>query len=130
MSIDPISNMLVALQNAYRVKKEKVKIPFSNFKFEILKVMEKKGAIKKVEKKGRKKKYLICELNYDENKNPFFENFKRISKPGQRIYLPAKKIKKSKGGYGFFIISTSKGVLSDDKARKLNVGGEVICEVW
>ena len=130
MSKDPIADMLVALQNAYRVKKERVKIPFSNFKYEILKVMEKKGAIKSVEKKGRKKKFLICELNYDENQNPFFENFKRISKPGQRIYARAKQIKRSKGGYGFFVISTSKGVLSDQEARKLKVGGEVVCEVW
>lgn len=130
MSVDPVSNLLCQLQNAYKVKKEKIKVPFSNFKFEILKVMERKGAIKSVEKKGRKKKYLMITLNYNEQKEPLFSNFKRISKPGQRIYFPAKKIKISKSGYGFFIISTSKGLKTDRECKRENIGGEVICEVW
>lgn len=130
MSVDPVSNLLCQLQNAYKVKKGKIKAPFSNFKFEILKVMERKGAIQGVEKKGRKKKYLLVNLKYDENSEPLFSNFKRVSRPGQRIYFPAKKIKISKSGYGFFIISTSRGLKTDKECRKENIGGEVICEVW
>lgn len=130
MSVDPVSNLLCQLQNAYKVKKEKIKVPFSNFKFEILKVMKRKGAIKEVEKKGRKKKYLMITLNYNDQKEPLFSNFKRVSRGGQRIYLPAKKIKISKSGYGFFIISTSKGLKTDRECKRENVGGEVICEVW
>jgi small subunit ribosomal protein S8 len=129
---DPIADMLVQLKNAQMAKKEKIKIfPFSKMKYAILKILEKEGFIEKVEKKGRfPKRYFIVYLKYDENKIPAISDIKRISKPGRRIYLPYKKIKPVKQGYGIAIISTSKGILSDKEARKLKVGGEVICEVW
>jgi len=65
-----------------------------------------------------------------QNKIPAISRLKRISKPGQRIYLKAKQIKKVKGGYGIAIISTSKGLMTDKEARKQKLGGEVICEIW
>jgi small subunit ribosomal protein S8 len=122
--------MLTIIRNGLLVKKEVVFIPFSKLKFEIAKILEKNGFVEKVEKKGSKKKKTIeIKLKY-ENGLPAISGLKKISKPGQRIYLPYKKIKKVKGGYGIAIISTSKGILTDKEARKLKVGGEVLCEIW
>lgn len=130
--MDPIADMFTQIRNAILVKKEKVKIsPFSKFKFAILKVLEREKLIERVERRGKlPKRYLLVYLKYDEEGNPPFTHFKKISKPGQRIYLPAKKIKPVKSGYGIALISTSKGILTDREARKYNVGGEIIGEIW
>jgi small subunit ribosomal protein S8 len=135
--MDPISDMLTAIKNAIAVKKGTVDIPFSKIKFEIAKILEKEGFIERVEKKKKKikkgrmkpKPFLEIHLKY-ENKTPAISGLKIISKPGQRIYLPYKRIKKVKGGYGIAIISTSKGIMTDKEARKQKIGGEVICEIW
>jgi small subunit ribosomal protein S8 len=135
--MDPISDMLTAIKNAIAVKKETVDIPFSKIKFEIAKILEKEGFIERVEKKKKKTKkgrmkpkpFLEIHLKYEEKRGAI-SGIKIISKPGQRIYSPYKKIKKAKGGYGIAIISTSKGLMTDKEARKQKVGGEVICEVW
>jgi small subunit ribosomal protein S8 len=135
--MDPISDMLTAIKNALAVKKETVDVPFSKIKFEIAKILEREGFIERVEKEKKKikkgkmkpKPFLQIRLKY-ENKMPAISGLKIISKPGQRIYLPYKRIKKVKGGYGIAIVSTSKGLMTDKEARKQKVGGEVICEVW
>jgi len=122
--------MLNRIRNAQAVLKETVEVPFSNFKYEIAKILEKNGFIEKVEKKGKKTKKIIeITLKYD-NKIPAISGLKRISKPGQTIYLGHRKIKRVKGGYGIAIISTSKGLMTDKEARKQKLGGEVICEAW
>jgi small subunit ribosomal protein S8 len=127
---DPASDMLIAIKNAQAALKETVEIPFSNLKYEIAKILEKNGFIAKVEKKGKKTKRIIeITLKY-QDKTPAISGLKRISKPGQRIYLPYRKIKRVKGGYGIAIISTSKGLMADKEARKQKLGGEVICEIW
>jgi len=127
---DPITDFLNRIRNAQAVLKPEVFVPFSNLKYEIAKILEKKGFVEKVEKKGRKTKRIIeITLKYQE-KIPAISGLTRISKPGQRIYVRAKKIKKVKGGYGFSIISTPKGLMTDKEARKQKLGGEVICEVW
>lgn len=138
VATDPIADMLTIIRNAIATKKEKVLVPFSKFKFEIAKILQKRGFIEKVEKVKRKikkgkskpKPYLEILLKYDENKNPAISGLVRISKPGQRIYLPYSKIKRVKQGYGIAIVSTSKGLMTDAEVRKHKVGGEVICEVW
>jgi len=127
---DPISDMLTSIKNAQAVLKETVEVPFSNFKYEIAKILEKNGFIAKAEKKGKKIKKLIeITLKYD-NKRPAISGLKKISKPGQRIYKKAKELKPVKGGYGIAIISTSKGLMTNKEARKQKLGGEVICEMW
>ncbi len=127
---DPISDMLTSIKNAQAVLKETVEVPFSNFKYEIAKILEKNGFIAKTEKKGKKIKKLIeITLKYD-NKRPAISGLKKISKPGQRIYKKAKELKPVKGGYGIAIISTSKGLMTNKEARKQKLGGEVICEMW
>jgi small subunit ribosomal protein S8 len=128
--MDPIADMLVSIKNAQAVGKTTVSIPFSNLKYKISQILEKNGFIEKVEKRGRgPKRFIEITLKY-ENKVPAISGFKRISKPGQRIYLPYKKIKKVKGGYGIAIISTSKGILTDKEAKKQKIGGEILCEIW
>lgn len=128
--MDPIADMLTSIRNAQAVLKETVKIPFSKFKFELAKVLEKNGFVKKVEKKGRGIKRVIeIKLKY-EDKIPVISGLKKISKPGQRIYAGAAEIKPVRSGYGISIISTSKGLMTDKEVRRQNIGGEVICKVW
>ena len=127
--MDPISDMLTAIKNALVVKHPTVSVPFSKLKYEIGEVLRKKGFIEKVEKKGRIKKFIILTLKY-ENGRPAISGLKRVSKSGQRIYLPFQKMKRVKGGYGIAIVSTSKGLMTDKEARRQKLGGEIICEIW
>ena len=128
--MDPISNMLTSIRNALAVGHPTVNVPFSNLKYKIAKILEKEDFIEKAEKKGKGvKKSLEITLKY-EGKVPAFSGLKRISKPGQKIYLSYKKIKKVKEGLGIAIISTSKGLMTNKETRKQKLGGEVICEIW
>jgi len=127
---DPISDMLNRIRNAQAASLSAVEIPFSEFKYEIAKILEKNKFIDKLEKKGKKtKKVIEITLKY-EDKIPAISGLKRISKSGQRIYLNHRKIKKVRGGFGIAIISTSKGLMINKEARKQKLGGEIICEVW
>jgi small subunit ribosomal protein S8 len=129
--MDPVADMLTVIKNAQAVSKEGAKVGFSKLKFEIAKVLEKEGFIKAVEKKGRKtKKSIEISLKYEEDGTPVIADFKKISKPGQRIYYSAREIRPVRSGYGIAIISTSKGIMTDEEARKNKIGGEVICLVW
>lgn len=128
--MDPINDMLNIIKNAQAAGKETASIPFSNLKYEIAKVLERENFIGKIEKKGRgEKRFVEITLKY-EDKIPAISGVKIISKPGQRIYTPAKKIRKVKGGYGIAIISTSKGLMTEKEARRNKLGGEIICEIW
>ena len=127
---DPISDMLNRIRNAQAVGLPVVEIPFSEFKYKIAEILEKNNFIEKVEKKGKKmKKILEITLKY-EDKVPIISGLKRISKPGQRIYLNHRKIKRVMGGFGIAIVSTPKGLITDKEARKQKLGGEVLCEIW
>ncbi len=137
---DPIADMLNRIRNAQAVLKNTVDIPFSVLKYEIANILKKNNFIEKVGKKTKAgKKIIRITLKYhsetsDNNRNvqkqPMISGLKRISKPGQRIYSTSKKMKKVQRGYGIAIISTSKGLMTDKEARKQNLGGEVICEIW
>lgn len=127
---DSITDMFNRIKNAQAVSHSIVSIPFSNLKYEIAQILEREGFISKIEKKGKRlKKIIEITLKY-ENKIPAISGFKRVSKPGQRIYLKAKKIKKIRGGSGIAIISTPKGIMIDKEAKRQKLGGEVICEIY
>lgn len=127
---DPISDMLNQIRNAQAVSKISVDIPFSNLKCAIAEILEKEGFVSDIEKKGKKtKKILKINLKYNE-RIPAISGLKRVSKPGQRIYFSADKVKRVRGGYGIQVVSTSKGLMTDKEARKQKLGGEIICEVW
>lgn len=127
--MDTIADLLNQIRNAQAVGKERVILPFSKLKYEIAELLGRKGFIEKAEKKGRPKRLIELTLKYTD-KVPAISGLKRISKPGQRIYLPYKKIKRVKDGYGMAVISTSKGLITDKEARRQKIGGEVICEIW
>ena len=131
MNTDPIADMLTRIRNAQAVQKATVVVPFSKVKFHIAKVLERRGFIKKVELRGRKTKRVFeITLKYEKGNIPIISGIRRISKPGQRMYTPAKELRRVKSGRGIAIVSTSGGVMTDGEAKKKNVGGELLCEVW
>ena len=127
---DPIADMLNRIRNAQAVGLPTVEVPFSKIKNEIADILEKAGFVGRSDSKGRKtKKDIELTLNYKDGVGAI-SGLKRISKPGQRIYLPLTKIKKVREGFGISIVSTSKGIMTDKEARKQKLGGEIICEIW
>lgn len=128
---DPVSDMLTILRNANRAIKEKVDIPASKLKMEIIKIFKNEGYIKnfKIIEEGNRS-YIRIYLKYTQTGNGIIHNLKRISKPGLRVYKRKHELPRILNGFGTSIISTSKGVLTDKKAREQDVGGEVICYIW
>ena len=131
MIIDPIADLLTRLRNAYMSRIEEVKLPYSRIKADILKIMKKNKYIIEfdVVSEDNNKKVLSVKLN-DIRITKYIPTFKRISKPGQRIYIWSKDIKKSRNGKWIYIVSTPKWIITGYEARTLNVGGELICEVF
>lgn len=128
--------MLTMIRNAQAVSKPAVAVPYSRLKYDIAKILERTGFVSGVEKKNRRVKktaktwpHLEISLKYVD-KIPAVSGFKKVSRPGQRIYVSACDIKKVKQGHGIGIVSTSKGVMTEKDAKKQNIGGEVLCEIW
>lgn len=131
MYTDPIADMLTRIRNANLVSHETVEIPSSKLKVELAKLLKEEGFIVDYHvKEVGKFKILVVTLKYDEKRKPVITNLQRISKPGLRNYCKAKNLPQVLGGLGIAIVSTSKGLLTDRKARKENIGGEVLCYVW
>ena len=131
MFTDPIADMLTRIRNANIVSHPEVEMPSSKLKVELAKVLKEEGYITDYyEKEIGKFKVLVINLKYDETNKPVISNLKRISKTGLRVYSKAKDLPQVFGGLGIAIISTSKGLMTDRKARKENLGGEVLCYVW
>jgi len=127
---DPITDMLNQIKNAEAVGKTDVLVPLSKIKNEIADILFKEGYVGEVKKTTKEKiKSLKISLKYD-NGLPAIAGFKRVSKPGQRIYNGVSEIRKVHGGYGLSIISTSKGLMTNKDARYKKIGGEVICQIW
>lgn len=131
MILDPIGDLLTRLRNAYLARIILVRMPYSRLKSDILKILKKNKYIINFEIVDDEtgKKVLEIELN-DIRLTKYIPTFKRISKPGQRIYVGAKDIKKSRNGKGIYIVSTPKWVVTWYEARTLNVGGELLCEIF
>jgi small subunit ribosomal protein S8 len=133
MNTDPIADMLTRIRNANMVSLVEVDMPSSKLKVELAKLLKAEGYVEDyqvAEQEGTSYKTLKITLKYDENSKPVISNLKRVSRPGLRNYCKAKDIPQVLGGMGIAIISTSKGLLTDRKARKENVGGEILCYVW
>lgn len=126
---DPIADMLTRIRNALQAKHKQVTLPSSKLKVAVAKVLTEEGYLLAYKVEGDVKPTLIIDLKYYQNK-PVIERINRVSKPGFRIYRGCDDMPQSLGGLGVVVISTSKGVMSDKKARELRVGGEVLCEVW
>ncbi len=128
---DPIGDMITRIRNAQLRELYHVKIPNSKFREKILEVLKQEGYIinYKYLSDSKNKNSLIVDLKYY-NGSPVIKEIKRVSKPGRRIYAKATSIPKIQNGLGLAIISTSKGIMSDNDARVKNVGGEIICRVF
>jgi small subunit ribosomal protein S8 len=128
---DPIADMLTRIRNAQRAFYSTVDIPGSRQKIDIAKVLKSEGFIKDFKIMGDKRQGIIrIFIKYDENGESVIGGLKRVSKPGQRVYTKGDKIPQVLHGYGINILSTSKGIMTDRQARKIGIGGEILCSVW
>ncbi|MFU0799777.1 MAG: 30S ribosomal protein S8 [Xylanivirga thermophila] len=128
---DPIADMLTRIRNALVVKHETVDVPASNEKRAIATILAEEGYINGfTEIDDKKQGILRLNLKYGPNNERVISGLKRISKPGLRVYARKDEIPKVLGGLGIAILSTSKGVMTDKKARQEGVGGEVLCYIW
>ncbi len=133
--MDTISDFFIAIKNAYLVKKDRVVIPFSKMKYEMAKILEQKEFIsairkkKKIRKNGSEQIFLDLKLKYQDGER-LFNDVEMVSRPGRRIYFKKEEIRPVRNGYGILIISTSRGVMTGDEAKKLGLGGQAIAKVW
>ena len=128
---DPIADMITRIRNAQLRTLSTVSIPSSKFRARILDVLKEEGYISdyKFSSDKKNKGSLLVNLKYNDGL-PVIKEITRISKPGRRIYTKANSIPKIKSGWGIAIVSTSRGIMSDNDARSKNIGGEIICKVF
>jgi small subunit ribosomal protein S8 len=127
---DPIADMCTRIRNAVRCEKEEVDVPFSKLKSAIAKILKKEGYIADYKAEMvDKHNVLRIKLKYAKKK-PAIVGIKRISTPGKRTYRAASEMPRVLGGMGIAIVTTSRGLMAGHDARKANVGGEILCEVW
>jgi small subunit ribosomal protein S8 len=130
MHHDPISDLLTRIRNASSAKLQRVAVPSSSLKLEIVKILKEEGYIADFSKSEKYHGVIKIYLKYTDEGKAVLSDLQRVSKPGCRRYSSVDKIPKTLNGYGVSIVSTSKGVMTDKKAAKMNVGGEVLCQVW
>lgn len=129
--MDSIADMFNSINTAQAVSKQQISVPFSNFKMAILDVLKKEGYIEDFAHKGKiPDKRILINLKYNKEGKPAIAKIRKISKQGQRIYASKSELRPVKSGYGISIISSSRGLLTNKEARKNNMGGELICEVY
>jgi len=129
--IDPLADMLTRIRNAVMVRYEAVDVPMSNLKVDVAKVLRQEGYINDYEIiEDNKQGVLRISLKYGPKDEKVISGMRRVSKPGLRQYVKADDIPKVLNGLGISILSTSKGVMTDREARRLRIGGEILCEAW
>lgn len=128
---DPIADMLTRVRNAMQARHPKVDVPASKLKMEIARILREEGYILnyKLAEEGAKRTIKIY-LKYNPNNTPVISKLERVSRPGCRVYVGSKDIPKVLGGLGISILTTPQGVMTGRNARKENVGGELLCQVW
>jgi len=130
----PIADMLISIRNAQNASKEHLLVPFSKVKFEIAKILQEAGFVTEIERKKKKiqkTEQNFIEIKISKDKQPhLISGIKLVSKPSRRVYTKKAEIKPVMSGYGISIISTPKGIMNGEEARKQNLGGELIAEVW
>ncbi len=129
---DPIADMLAKVQNAAKAGHERVDVPTSKMKLEIVKILKTEGYIKNFKKVQDDNAHSVIRifLKYDDSNNAVIHGMKKISTPGRRVYSGYKELPRIHNGYGTLIVSTSSGVTTGKKASEKMVGGELICTVW
>ncbi len=128
---DPIGDMLTRIRNGIRARQGVIEIPGSKIKRAILQQMLEEGYIADLNvKEDGRQGVLVVTLKYDGRGESVIDGLERISKPGRRLYAAVEDIPKARSGFGTVILSTSRGVVTDRKARQLGIGGEVLCSIW
>jgi small subunit ribosomal protein S8 len=128
---DPVADMLTKIRNAGMARHEKVDVPSSRIKMEIVKILKAEGYIKTFKKSAETgSEILQVYLKYDDASSPIIHGIERVSKPGRRVYTGYKDMPRVFNGYGTLIVSTSQGVITGKKATERKAGGEIICRVW
>jgi small subunit ribosomal protein S8 len=132
MTTDPIADMLTRVRNAVRAKHPRVDLPASKLKVEIARVLKEEGYVTsyKLVEENKARKTLRVMLRYTPERRSVITNLRRISRPGCRRYVGKAAIRSVVGGMGISIVSTPRGVMTGQSARKSGVGGELLCEVW
>ena len=128
MTHDPIADLLTRIRNGYLARLHEVAVPYSKLKAEILRILKKNGYIVDFVESDDKRSFTVS--LQDVRTTKYVPSFRRISRPGQRIYIKNTDVKKSRNGVGIFILSTPKGVVTGYEAHALGVGGELLCEVY
>ena len=130
---DPIADMLTRIRNANVALHDKVRMPSSKQKEALARILQQEGYIQGfdvVDDAARPGKVLTISMKYTPERSRTISGLRRVSKPGLRVYSQASKVPRVLGGLGIAVVSTSQGLMTDREARKRNVGGEVLCEVW
>ena len=128
---DPIADMLTRIRNAVAANHPRVDIPGSKLKMEVARILKEEGYINNFVTKGEGVKYMIrIFLRYDAKGTPSITHLSRVSRPGRRVFVGATEIPRVLGGYGVNIVSTSRGLMSGKNARKENVGGEILAQIY
>ena len=128
---DPIADMLTRIRNANVMRYKEVEVPASKIKVEIARILKEDGFISDYKiKKNNVQNIISLNLKYGQNKERVITGLKRISKPGLRVYASVDELPRVLNGLGIALISTSKGIMTDKKARELGVGGEVLAYIW
>ncbi len=128
---DPIADMLTRIRNAGGAHFDKVDIPASRMKISLARIFKEEGFIKNYKViKDNRQGILRIYLKYSDQQQPLIQGLRRVSKPGRRVYAGHEELPRVRGGLGVAVISTSKGVVTDRQARKTQVGGEILCEIW
>jgi small subunit ribosomal protein S8 len=131
MTNDPIADMLARLQNAAAVKHQQVIMPASKLRVAVARILKDEGYIEKLEvSKDKPQPLLRLWLRYDEHKKPILSGVKRISKPGRRVYAGKAEVPWVRQGLGIAIVSTTQGVMTGSRAKRMGLGGEILCYVW
>lgn len=131
MVSDPVGDLIVRLKNASAVRKDLVSVPHSKLRFAIAELLQKHGYIKTVNKKGKKvQKTIEVELGYHKDRTPIINGAVRVSKPGRRLYCGVEDIRPVKYGKGLLVLSTPRGIMTGEEAKKENVGGEALFKIW
>ncbi len=131
MATDPISDLLIRLQNGFSRRHDVVSVPTSRLKREILQILQDEGYIQGFQADlADGHPVLKVQLRYVAEGQPMVAGMQRVSKPGRRVYVGVKSIPRVKNGIGVAILSTSKGVMTDKDSRRAGLGGEVLCSVW
>lgn len=131
MVTDPIADLLVRIQNASRRGHDSLLVPASRLKAEVLRVLKAEGFITDFERaEADGHPALRVQLRYVAEGQPMITGMQRVSKPGRRVYVGRRDIPKVRGGMGIAILSTSRGVMTDEESKRASLGGEVLCQVW